>query len=89
MVSSRALQDLLGLSPNPSGGPDWEGTPLAGSMPELEAEEKGKRSHVEEPNLKSYFGGSLNLITFQTVKELGATSSKELVRVREMSVGPS
>lgn len=37
MVSSKALQDLLGLSPKPSGGPDWEGTPLAGSMLELEA----------------------------------------------------
>lgn len=65
MVSSKALQDLLGLSPKPSGGPDWEGTPLAGSMLELEAEEKGKRSHSEGPNLKPYLG-SLDLITFKT-----------------------
>lgn len=63
MVSSKALQDLLGLSPKPSGGPDWEGTPLAGSMLELEAEEKGKRSHSEGPNLKHCLGvlGPYNL----------------------------
>lgn len=63
MVSSKALQDLLGLSPKPSGGPDWEGTPLAGSMLELEAEEKGKRSHSEGPNLTHYLGvlGPYNL----------------------------
>lgn len=63
MVSSKALQDLLGLSPKPSGGPDWEGTPLAGSMLELEAEEKGKKSHSDGPNLKPYLGvpGPYNL----------------------------
>lgn len=63
MVSSKALQDLLGLSPKPSGGPDWEGTPLAGSMLELEAEERGKKSHSEGPNLKHYLGvlGPYNL----------------------------
>lgn len=64
MVSSKALQDLLGLSPKqPSGEPDWEGTPLTGSMLELEAEEKGKRSHSEGPNLKPYLGvpGPYNL----------------------------
>lgn len=50
VVSSGAPQDLLGLSPKPSGGPDWEGAPLAGSMLELEAEERGReRSRSEGP----------------------------------------
>lgn len=40
MESYRALQDLLGLIPKPSGGSDWEGTPLAESTLELEAEER-------------------------------------------------
>lgn len=43
MDSSEAPQDLLGLSPKPSEGPSWEGTPLAGSMLELEAEERRER----------------------------------------------
>lgn len=41
--SSEAPHDLLGLSPKPSGGPGWEGAPLAGSMLELETEESGER----------------------------------------------
>lgn len=41
--SSEAPQDLLGLTPKLSGGPGWKGTPLAGSMLELEAEERGER----------------------------------------------
>lgn len=42
-IPLRPTQDLLGLSPKPSGAPGWEGAPLAGYMLELEAEESGGR----------------------------------------------
>lgn len=43
MVSSKAPQDLLGLSPKPSGAPGWEGVSWVWSELELEAEGGGER----------------------------------------------
>ena len=60
MVSSGVPQDLLGLSPKPSGEPDWEWAPLAGSMLELEAEERaaGPGTHDQSIRIQvgKYFG---------------------------------
>ena len=47
--SSEASQDLLGLNAKLSEVPGWERVPSARSMPGLEAEERGERSHSEGP----------------------------------------
>lgn len=76
--SSEAPQDLLGLSPKPSGGLGREEAPLAGSMLELEAEERGKREVTRrdpgEPDSPSY--DPQNLVSFKTGGE-GAVLLKE------------
>lgn len=45
--SSDASQDLLGLNAKPSEVPGWERAPLARSVLELEAEERGERGATQ------------------------------------------